>query len=43
MTPFHNMALMCPATIEADVEKHTKLFEEALSLLRKVYIKGGKL
>lgn len=43
MTPFHNMALMCPTTIEADVEKHTKLFEEAISLLRKVYIKGGKL
>lgn len=26
MTPFHNMALMCPTTTEADVDKHTKLF-----------------
>ena len=23
ITPFHNMALMCPATTEADVERHT--------------------
>lgn len=27
MTPFHNMALMCPSTTEKDVEKHTTLFE----------------
>lgn len=27
MTPFHNMALMCPTTTEQDVVKHTKLFE----------------
>ena len=23
MTPFHNMALMCPATTEDDVDLHT--------------------
>jgi glutamate-1-semialdehyde 2,1-aminomutase len=27
MTPFHNMALMCPSTTESDVNMHTKLFE----------------
>ena len=31
MTPFHNMALMCPATTPADVDLHTSLFAEALS------------
>jgi glutamate-1-semialdehyde 2,1-aminomutase len=31
MTPFHNMALMSPATSEADVDLHTQLFEEATS------------
>jgi glutamate-1-semialdehyde 2,1-aminomutase len=29
LTPFHNMALMCPATTEADVDLHTKIFTEA--------------
>jgi glutamate-1-semialdehyde 2,1-aminomutase len=29
ITPFHNMALMCPATTEADVDRHTELFAEA--------------
>ena len=29
ITPFHNMALMCPATTEADVDAHTQAFEEA--------------
>jgi len=33
MTPFHNMALMCPATSEADVDRHTQVFTEALELL----------
>jgi glutamate-1-semialdehyde 2,1-aminomutase len=28
MTPFHNMALMSPATTAADVDRHTKLFSE---------------
>jgi glutamate-1-semialdehyde 2,1-aminomutase len=27
MTPFHNMALMCPSTTESDVDKHTEAFE----------------
>ncbi|HEX7994262.1 MAG TPA: transaminase, partial [Streptosporangiaceae bacterium] len=26
ITPFHNMALMCPATTDADVDLHTELF-----------------
>jgi glutamate-1-semialdehyde 2,1-aminomutase len=29
MTPFHNMALMSPATTEADVDAHTAVFDEA--------------
>ena len=29
MTPFHNMALMCPATSEADVDVHTDVFAAA--------------
>jgi glutamate-1-semialdehyde 2,1-aminomutase len=33
MTPFHNMALMCPATSEADVDLHTAVFREAVSEL----------
>jgi glutamate-1-semialdehyde 2,1-aminomutase len=30
LTPFHNMALMSPATSEADVDLHTRAFGEAL-------------
>ena len=33
MTPFHNMALMCPATTEADVDLHTAVFREAVAEL----------
>jgi glutamate-1-semialdehyde 2,1-aminomutase len=29
MTPFHNMALMCPATATADVDAHTAVFASA--------------
>jgi glutamate-1-semialdehyde 2,1-aminomutase len=29
LTPFHNMALMCPATSESDIDLHTKIFAEA--------------
>jgi glutamate-1-semialdehyde 2,1-aminomutase len=29
ITPFHNMALMCPATTAADVDAHTALFAAA--------------
>jgi glutamate-1-semialdehyde 2,1-aminomutase len=29
LTPFHNMALMSPATTEADVDLHTRVFDEA--------------
>ena len=30
MTPFHNMALMCPATSEADIDRHTEVFRDAI-------------
>ena len=30
LTPFHNMALMSPATTEADVDRHTEVFHEAV-------------
>ena len=30
ITPFHNMALMCPATTERDVDRHTEVFAEAV-------------
>jgi glutamate-1-semialdehyde 2,1-aminomutase len=31
LTPFHNMALMCPATTAADVDRHTEVFDEAVA------------
>jgi glutamate-1-semialdehyde 2,1-aminomutase len=31
MTPFHNMALMSPATTQADVDYHTKMFREMVT------------
>ena len=33
LTPFHNMALMCPATTSADVRHHTNVFDEAVASL----------
>jgi glutamate-1-semialdehyde 2,1-aminomutase len=33
MTPFHNMALMSPAHLDADVDRHTDVFSEAVSAL----------
>ncbi|MGC4982359.1 transaminase [Streptomyces sp. DT193] len=33
LTPFHNMALMCPATTEEDVDRHTEVFAAALAEL----------
>jgi glutamate-1-semialdehyde 2,1-aminomutase len=33
MTPFHNMALMCPATTEADVARHGEVFAAAVDEL----------
>ena len=33
LTPFHNMALMSPATSEADVDRHSEIFEAALAEL----------
>ena len=31
LTPFHNMALMCPTTSEADVDLHTEVFAAAVA------------
>jgi glutamate-1-semialdehyde 2,1-aminomutase len=31
LTPFHNMALMSPATTEEDVDRHTEVFREAVA------------
>ncbi|MEO5939252.1 MAG: aspartate aminotransferase family protein, partial [Candidatus Limnocylindrales bacterium] len=33
MTPFHNMALMSPATTAADVDRHTAVFDEVVAAL----------
>lgn len=33
MTPFHNMALIAPATTEADIDKHTEVFRESVKQL----------
>ena len=33
LTPFHNMALMSPATTEADIDAHTKIFASAVGEL----------
>ena len=33
MTPFHNMALMCPETSRVDVERHTQVFREVVGAL----------
>jgi glutamate-1-semialdehyde 2,1-aminomutase len=33
ITPFHNMALMCPVTSEQDVDRHSAVFAEAVDEL----------
>jgi glutamate-1-semialdehyde aminotransferase len=33
LTPFHNMALMCPVTTGEDVDRHTRVFDEAVDAL----------
>ena len=33
ITPFHNMALCCPASTEADIDLHGQLFDEACANL----------
>jgi glutamate-1-semialdehyde aminotransferase len=33
LTPFHNMALMSPATTVEDVDRHTTVFDEAAEAL----------
>ncbi len=36
LTPFHNMALMSPATTESDIDAHTKIFASAATELTSV-------
>ena len=33
LTPFHNMALMCPDTTSADIDRHTEIFASAVGEL----------
>jgi glutamate-1-semialdehyde 2,1-aminomutase len=33
LTPFHNMALMCPTTTKSDVDTHNQVFEEVIQKL----------
>ncbi len=33
LTPFHNMALMCPATTRAQVDRHTAVFRETVEAI----------
>lgn len=33
MTPFHNMALIAPQATEADIDRHTAVFEESVAAL----------
>jgi glutamate-1-semialdehyde 2,1-aminomutase len=33
LTPFHNMALIAPATTEADIDRHTSVFRESVQAL----------
>lgn len=33
LTPFHNMALIAPATTEADIDRHTAVFRESVQSL----------
>ena len=33
LTPFHNMALVSPYTSEADIDRHTAIFREAVHSL----------
>ncbi|HEX6586583.1 MAG TPA: transaminase [Solirubrobacterales bacterium] len=33
LTPFHNMALICPETTDADIDLHTAAFDEAVATL----------
>jgi glutamate-1-semialdehyde 2,1-aminomutase len=33
LTPFHNMALICPQTSEEDIDLHTRVFEESVAPL----------
>jgi glutamate-1-semialdehyde 2,1-aminomutase len=41
LTPFHNMALMCPETTGEDINAHTELFGGALAELTSAYAGTG--
>ncbi len=43
LTPFHNMALMSPATTDADVDRHTEVFREAVLELSAAGVMGSDL
>jgi len=43
MTPFHNMALMCPATTNADADAHTAVFAAAADEMLGAPTRGGGL
>jgi glutamate-1-semialdehyde aminotransferase len=34
LTPFHNMALIAPQATDADVDRHSALFDEMAAALR---------
>ena len=40
LTPFHNMALMCPFTSAADVDLHDRLLDECIGEIRRVESAG---
>src|SRR5262249_21317428 len=42
LTPFHNMALMCPATTEADVDLHTTVLDSAAAELAELTERGSE-
>ena len=43
LTPFHNMALMSPATTDADVDRHTEAFVAALAELADASVKRAAI
>ena len=43
MTPFHNMALMCPATTNSDADAHTAVFAAAADEMLGAPTRGGGL
>ena len=42
LTPFHNMALMSPATTQAHIDRHTEVFSDALKAFDRVTTLSGR-